>query len=390
MDDALYITLYSAEDSPYDPCAELGLPATEYEIQDSFQKAISWDGDKVSMNIDSYGRFGFLKSCLDEVNDVYALNALAKKLISLSDWQVDALEGLVTMDRRAKAKIDLPRLYDLASSVDSCLVLYDVTDYDSIGRFYVENDMLPELEEMSDEALKLLNYDEIGKRIEAQGDGTLIGRRGYVALIGDIHEEYKELDLTPREPDYTALLEVTGAESGQSALLKLPCDRAAIDDVRTQLGADDLSVLSWRCVDCLVPALRDAFSQEDNIGYANHAAKQLKDLPKKDLLAYKALIGATLCPDLPSAMKLMGDMSSYDFVRAYRSPEAVALGELKYLLEDYDRSILRPCVNLHKYGELLIEEQNISMTPYGSIERKDGEPIKSMRQEPQMGGMSMM
>ena len=67
-------------------------------------------------------------------------------------WQADAFEGMVRMDEKAGVEIDLPRLYDLASSVDSCQVLYEVTDLASLGRFYAENGFVPELENAPEQA----------------------------------------------------------------------------------------------------------------------------------------------------------------------------------------------------------------------------------------------
>ena len=266
----------------------------------------------------------------------------------------------------------------------------EATDLASLGRFFAENDFVQELENVPKQAWDLLDFEAIGRQMADRECGAFIGERGYVVRIGDLKEEFKDLDLTPKKPDYTALLEVSIMDSGQSMTLELPCDRAAIENVHTQLGANDLSVLSWRCVDCLVPALRDAFSQEDNIGYANHAAKQFRDLPQSDLLAYKALVEATRCSDLSTAMRLMDSVDSYWFTRKYDGPEAVALEELSFLLGENDRATLLPFVDLYRYGKKLIEEQNISMTPYGGIERKDRQPIQAVCQEPQMGGMSMM
>ena len=372
------------------PSTDMNLPATEYELEDALQKVRDGEGGETMVSVESFGDFPFLRSHIGEAEDLRALNALAEKLTLLEGWQIDTFEGLVRMDENNGVGIDLPRLYDLASSVDSCQVLYDATDHASLGRFYAENDFVPELETVSEQAWGFLDFEEIGRQMAARECGAFIGERGYVVRIDDLKEEFKNLDLTPKKPDYTVLLEVSIMDSGQSMTLKLPCDRAAIDNVRTQLGANDLSVLSWRCVDCLVPALRDAFSQEDNIGYVNRAAKQLRDLPQSDLLAYKALVEATRCSGLSNAMKLMDSVDAYWFTRKYDCPEAVALDELSVLLGENDRVTLLPFVELHRYGEKLIEEQNISMTAYGGIERKDRQPIQAVCHEPQMGGMSMM
>ena len=383
--------VYNWKDGSCGPTADIDLPATEYELEDVLQKVRDGEGGETMVSVESFGDFPFLRSHIGETEDLRALNALAEKLTSLEGVQVDALQGLILMDERNGVKIDVPRLYDLAASVDSCQVLYTDDDYESIGRFYAENGFIPELENLPDILWEILDFRQLGQRVAAQEGGVFINNdHGYVVRIDDLKEEFKDLDLTPKEPDYTVLLEVSIMDSGQSITLELPCDRAAIDNVRTQIGANDLSDLSWHCVDCLVPALRDAFNQEDNIGYVNHAAKQLRDLPQSDLLAYKALVEAAQCSDLSNAMRLMDSVDSYWFTRKYDGPEAVALDKLSVLLGENDRVTLLPFVELHRYGEKLIEEQNISMTPYGGIEWKDRQPIQAVCHEPQMGGMSMM
>ena len=382
--------VYNCPEGVYGATADMDLPATEYELEDALQKVRDGEGGETMVSVESFGVFPFLRSHIGEEENLRALNALANKLTTLEGWQIDAFEGLVRIDENNGVGIDLPRLYDLGSSVDSCQVLYEATDLASLGRFFAENDFVQELENVPEQAWDLLDFEAIGRRMADRECGAFIGERGYVVRIDDLKEEFKDLDLTPKKPDYTALLEVSIMDSGQSMTLELPCGRAAIENVRAQLGANDLSVLSWRCVDCLVPALRDAFSQEDNIGYANHAAKQLRDLPQSDLLAYKALVEATRCSDLSTAMRLMDSVDSYWFTRKYDGPEAVALDELSVLLGENDRATLLPFIELHRYGEKLIEEQNISMTPYGGIERKDRQPIQAVCHESQMGGMSMM
>ena len=391
MDKPIFsVCVYNCPEGVCGATVDIDLPATEYELEDALQKVRDGEGGETMVSVERFGDFPYLRSHIGEAESLRALNALVEKLSTLGEWQVDAFEGLVRMDEKAGVEVNLPRLYDLASSVDSCQVLYEATDLASLGKFYAENDFVPEVENVQEQAWGFLNFEAIGKLMADREGGAFIGERGYVVRIDDLKEEFKDLDLTPKKPDYTALLELSVTDSGESAMLPLPTSREAIDAVRAQLGANDLSVLSWRCVDCLVPALRDAFSQEDNIGYANHAAKQLRDLPQSDLLAYKALVEAAHCSDLSDAMKLLDTIDEYTFTRSYVDPEDVALAELSYMIDDDSRELLQPFVDLHEYGERLMEEQELSLTPYGSIKWKGGEPVEAIQHEPQMGGMSMM
>ena len=59
-------------------------------------------------------------------------------------------------------ELTLQRLLDLAYSVDGCHVVPEVRDDAALGRFYVENDFLSELEQVPDSVLELLDYAKIG------------------------------------------------------------------------------------------------------------------------------------------------------------------------------------------------------------------------------------
>ena len=90
--------------------------------------------------------------------------------------------------------------------------------------------------------------------------------------------------------------------------------------------------------------------------------------------------------DFKTIVRLMADRECgilLDGERGY----VVRIDDLK---EEFKDLGLGPKTPDYSYGEELIEEQNISMTPYGGIERKDQQPIQAFCREPQMGGMSMM
>ena len=390
MNDKIFsVFVYNWQDNAYGPTADIDLPATEYELEDALQKVRDGEGGQTMLSVERFGDFRYLSGHIGEAENLRALNALAERLAALEPWQADAFEGLVRMDEKAGVEIDLPRLYDLASSVDSCQVLYEATDYASLGRFYAENDFVPELENVPEQAWGFLNFEAIGRWMTDQDKGAFLGDRGYVVRIGEIQEKFRELDFSPKEPDYTVLLEASVMDSGETVPLKLPRRREDIQDVLARLGADDLSDLTWRCADCRVPALRDAFSREDNIGCVNHAAKELRNLNRDELLAYKALVQAAGNPDLPDAMQLLYAAGTYIFTHAFARPEDVAKDDLCGMLCRSDAEALRPFVDLRRYGEKLMEERNISLTPYGTVERKGGEPVQTVCHEPEAGGMNM-
>lgn len=109
----------------------------------------------------------------------------------------------------------------------------------------------------------------------------------------------------------------------------------------------------------------------------------------KTLVLYKALLEASDCRDLLRAGLLAGQMSAYTFSPQFSSPAELAKEELSVLLCGPEAKSIRPYVNLQEYGEALIKQCGGELTGYGLIERTDGQPIRSPRQEQTGGGMTL-
>lgn len=132
--------------------AELDLPATPWELIDALDKLRLEDGRESYWQVEDIGRYGFLAPLLDD-SDLYQFNALAEQLSTFDHVEDIAFEGLVQMEvdklcQTNGGELTLQRLLDLAYSVDCCHVVPEVRDDAALGRFYVENEFLPELEQV--------------------------------------------------------------------------------------------------------------------------------------------------------------------------------------------------------------------------------------------------
>ena len=378
-------------------CADLVLPATYYELRDAIERTHLDDGAEKLIEITDHTKFPFLAPYLEDCGDLYALNALAEKLATLDEWQIDALEGLVLMEEQKREPFGLPRIYDLAASTGECQVVYAATNDELLGKFYVDNDFVKETEDLPEAVYELLDYAEIGYRMR-QGEGGVFLRQGsgYVTQIGELKEEFKTLDLKPKAPDYAVLLEVSVMDSGESMMVKLPCDWDELDSKLFNLVGHEQGDYSWRCVDCRVPALADAFSTVDHLAPANEAAFKLAELTDKELVTFKALVEAAGITELHDALDYMAHLGEYFYSPQYDTPEAVARDELVFMLGEGEAELAYPYVNLHGYGRKLMEAHFQKMTGYGVVERVDKQPILTVRErnqlqaQPTMGGMEMM
>ena len=373
--------------------AELTLPAMPWALQDAIERAHLDDGEPMYIDLADYTDFPYLEPYLEDANDLYALNALTEKLAALEPWQMDALEGLVLMEKEKHEPFGLPRIYDLAASTGECQVLYEARSDEDLGRFYVDNGFVPETEDLPEALYELLDYAKIGKEMR-QGEGGVFLRygSGYVTQVGDLKEEFKALELAPKAPDYSALLEVAVPDTNRKEMLSLPCGREGLDSLLDRLGVSGWSKLTWRCADCRVPDLRDAFSMTDNILYANSVARQLAELSDEDVIKLKGLMKVLPVGALEEVVPLTERLNEYGMMGC-RSPEELAQYILEDSLSEEDLALLLPHLDCESYTKAVIQQSGAELTPYGVLYRSDGQPV--IRQEhkqtqPEHSGMEMI
>ncbi len=375
--------------------AFLNLPAPPCELLDALDKLRLGEGECETFWVKEYYRFNFLAPYLGEKCDLYVLNALAQRLSKLNDEQCAALEGLLKIEAEIKkeAPCNIPELLDIVYNTDCCHVVGEALNDSQLGRFCAENGFRPELDNLPDDVFNLLDFERIGREHRQAEGGVFIERTadhpgGYVEQHSEWTEVYKTLDLSPKAPDYAIFLEVS--HNGSAATLKLPAGEAEIADIPRMLDEPDWLDLTRRCLDCRVPALAEIISSSDeDIDFLNHLAKRLADMEPKTLTAYKALLEAAGFHSLQYAGLLIDTLDQYIFSPQVISPMDAAKEELAAILRERDAAQIAPHLDLYQYGQSLIQDCGGVLTDYGLIERKDGEPIRTMKNQPQQCGMEM-
>ena len=370
-----------SDDDREQALAPVSLPATPYELLDALDAVQASKPEELYMEYAGESDGQSLRLQMEPLSDLRslcALNALAEKLAPMDERGQCAFEGLLAMEARdTNAAVPIPRLYNLACATDVCHVIEASGDAE-VGRFFVENGFLPELDELPEAALERLDYAKIGReRREAEGGVLLPDRFAYAERGGDIPEAFRDLDLTPRTPDYAVLLEIRPEREGESVLLKLP---AAPEEIAA-FGRD----ADFRCRDCRIPSLRKAVENAGSLAEVNEAARQIGEIPRERLPAFKALIATKGCGTLQEARNLYGKLDEYSLTPEIRSYDAAARRELRSLLSKTDAERILPYVNQGELGEQIMAERGQILTEYGAFCRKDGAPVleQSLTPEPE-------
>ena len=393
---AKQFTLYiSHPDAQIEGHAELDLPARPYELRDALEKARIAEGKAILLEMDGWrcdeleDAFNHRARSLDTVKDIYVLNALAEKMSSMEQHELNIAGGLIRMEKHPD-QIPIERFYDLMHSTECCHYVDTPNDV-GLGKFYVENGFVPELENLPDSVVSKLDFKRIGQEMrEAEGGVFLDEGLGYVVLHSDIIEAHKNLSPVPPEPDYAILLEVSKQDQGEPELLKLPLSPAELDSVLSRFEARDRRDLSWRCADCKIPSIRDTVSTADSVWQINSVAEMLDKLSGVELSTCKALLSVMKPGDLTDVMDQLAAKDEYVLSRDLASPADIGMSRLKTALQEDEVKLLAPHVNLYAYGQSALNLYGMELTEYGGLERWDGLPVLRKNDAPAQGGMEMM
>lgn len=354
----------------------LDLPAKPWAMMDALEKLRLREGQEPYWQVENLGRYDFLVPYLDKC-DLCQFNALAEQLGTFNAADAIAFEGLVQMEID---ELTIQRLLDLAYSVDCCHVVPEVRDDAALGKFYVENDFLPELEKVPDKVLEMLDYEKIGRQVCQNECGT-ITPHGYVERHSDLKQAPVDLGRPPRKPAY--MMRFLCSNENQTVSLNLPASQAELNTVLTRLALDGWQEVHLECEDTAVPDMWSFTDMAyDGMEQLNRFARCLEELDMNgELVKFKAIAQQLQLSRLEDAIALTGHLDEYSFEPEIHSPRELARDELSVIAGEKEGKLLLPHLDLDAYGRDVMQRDNGILGDYGYLARLDGQPIQAPRQE---------
>ena len=355
--------------------AELELPATPWEMVDAMDRLRLSEGQEPYWQVEDMGRYEFLAPHLDGY-DLYQFNALAEQLSTFNAADAIAFEGLVQMEID---ELTVQRMLDLAYSSDCCHVVQGITDDAALGQFYVENDFLPELENVPDSVLQVLDYEKIGRSMR-EGEGGVLTPHGYVMQESELRQAPPDLGRPPRKPPY--MIYFLCVSDVRAVKLYLPAKQAELDAVLDCLEVDSWQEVRLEDRDAAMPEMWLFTDMAyDGMEQINRFAQCLEELDRNnELIKFKAVAGQLDISGLDDVFALAEHLSEYALEPGIHSLEELAREELSVIVSDPDRDLLTRHLNMEAYGaDLLWRDQGL-FSDYGYICRPDGQPLQLPQQ----------
>ena len=386
-------------DTPYSAAyAKLELPASPWEVWDAMEKVRLQTDDILYMEIEDYFAFEYLSPHLDGLDiSLNELNDLAAQLAALDEVQGIAFEGMFSIEVQKKVNanggiITLQDLRDLAVSAKTdCYHVVDAADDAQLGRFYAENEFVPELDGISNEVFEMLDFAGIGRMMRCSENGVFVGSL-YVLRDGELTTAPPVQKTLPEKPGYLFRLTLglhPDIGDARTVTLDLPAAEAELLDAQEQLGVEGWEGVTVIDYDGIIPYAADFTDLPMELEEFNAFTKAVRDIPRSELSKLRALLEQFEVRDIETALFLTEHLADYILTPEISSPQEAALDQLCFIMDREEAVRLIPYVNLYTYGCDIIKEDNAVLSPYGLLHRADYQPMLSPMQETQKMEMKM-
>ena len=392
--------------------ADLLLPASPMEIEDAMQRARLTEnyGDYCDVNIISCPYLRKLEDTrIDGKIHLKELNLFAKRVTVLSEDELLAMEGIFT-NQQEKGKyadgVSVEELINLTYGLSAVPVIHGIYSDEMIGEFVIENELNEELLGLSDDALKFVDKNSVGKEHREMEGGRFVNGNYVATAVYSFPKEYKGATAEQLEVHNTIAFALKVAEAPvndsqeteeNAEWIYLPLDKNEANRVAR--------LHNEGCIeDCVYIGFESAFDGIDGTVFGdmqdfdklNKIAEKYVSLSETDRVKFKAVIGHIEPATLDKIQEAVDHLQQYEFAYYDIYAEDFAKDYLKHHLPTNFDSEFLDDIPLARLGDKLLDRLNATVTGYGVLSDRGRSlyeivPYRETEQEQkeEMGGMSM-
>ena len=368
----------------------LVLPASDVEILDRLDRARENSTKDCEIEIIDSRHWG-IASEMEAGADLTALNYMAKKLNQFSDQEIAGLEGRVERERIAKGQGAMPieEICNLAANLKFEKLLPKVKTDEALGKFYVENNRVPELVGVQAAVLGWLDYAAVGRQYREQEQGVFT-HNGYSVATYEPEGEHSRVVIPALEkPGYVFRLTVDAEylydDTSKPVALNLPATMEEINGVLHTLGKTSMASCAWVQFESILPQIDECITSDvENFWELNELAGLIHAMQAEGRLpTYKAML--SVAPQdfsLSEAVTLAYQVNDFLLDRSIKDKEEYGMQALKNAGVSHPE-LLR---GVAEYAEQIMQEEFAFQTPYGALVSLEDQTLEQAmgRQQPGM------
>ena len=355
--------------------AELQLPATENEIKDALERArISSEDQSYTVKECKLYGYDLATGIRSELLDLSKLNYLARIMRRLSIYEHKQFRGYI--EKKGLSLLDINTLINITYNLDKSEIIDGIFDEESLGKMYVDNELLEWIPSIPKEARKFLDYKAIGENIKNAQDGVFTEDGYFTCNMQDFTDVYDGVKFpeTFEDDKYIFKICVTPkkAESDEEEKwLILPASKDGKANFLKEIGAenfDDCILLGVQSMESNIPMCVKNLNQ---LGPLNSLAHRMRDMERTGELAkFKAALEGFGCENLDTAIGYANKM--HDFVLYAESSSVIEYAKdvYKEVFGEFVPESFEKYFNFAAYSIDLAKEEKIAVTEYGVIKDK--------------------
>ena len=371
--------------------AELDLPAVAQQIRDAKQRARITDGeDTIYQSVCVLGfepLLNFEHIRLDTTS-VEELNYLAQRLDALPDEEFIIYQALFDQrfgDIDSDEFLSVKDLINMTYGFESVMVASNIHNDEQLGQFVIENDLHPDIADIPDDSLYLLDKRRIGELQRQNDGGVLID--GFYVVTGDyeIPEVYDGENIPAPADDGVFRLKVGPADlddpeaaKARAVWITLPIPRVDANAiVKDAFGVDSIEDCSCFRFESGIPQI-SAIEDMADFHALNALADRYLTMEENAQLKLKAILEAESIHDVNGALAAADRLHEYEL--SYYDSDAASFFKTHVchnLDVRFDDHWLDTLLTQNE-GKRLIERLGASITDYGILSARGGhlfEPV---------------
>ncbi len=319
--------------------------------------------------------------------DIYRLNLFAERYEQLEEYQKAGFKSVLM--KHPDSSIDDMLLMTYGTEG---VPVYPVDDYAELGEIAVDNEMLPELNDCSNEIIELLDLEKVGKLLAEREEGVMLD--GYYCVPSSYEKPDMNIEIGRPESCFFRLLIVPEEEKiEQAQWISLPYEMEITSDFCNGICLDFQSSL---------PNLK--FDNAHKIGTLNELAERISHLSHDAFVKLKAVMEAENICEISDTLDCIGRLDEYEFdINISNQSEFGRTYLARNLPVNFNISMLEN-MDLFDFGQGILSHNHGEITSYGAISGRGQElysaltvqPEQQLEEEdieedfePEMGGLSL-
>lgn len=360
--------------------AELDLPATEGELRDAMHKLRnSGFGDITILNCPAIPELSDTRLDAPTIDE---LNFFAERVSELSEEEITSLNGVFNYRKESGIYDDglsMKELINMTYQLESVMIASNVGNDEALGEFVIENGLNPDLADIPENALPLLDKVRIGELQREIDGGVFVDGKYVVAGEYQIPEIYDGENL-PMKSVPNAVFRLQIAESGientdeaieSAEWLNLPIEHDEADLIAQEHNEEITEDCAYYGFESAIPQIsREMVGSMQDFDLLNQIAYCYRDMSELEQMTFKAAMQAEHAESLADALDIAEHISEYELAPYASDEDEFFKDYLAHQLgEDFDSKWL-DAVSVNTENLNLLDKLGGQTTDYGIVSQR--------------------